>query len=607
MCSQDHPPALDRLCQGEDPCLDWDQSNHGKKDNIRMEESAQIGSYMRTLLQSYERMRGRNPHEAGIPFWDLVVISAGDHSQEEWYREQLNLKQTVGELPLVNYLCVADPPGSRIGSGGSTLHILKKLDSIYPSRLYEWRVLIIHAGGYSKRLPSHSCTGKIFSPLPISTGEGLPYQMLDLKLAMYLPFLTAMEPGVFITASDDIEVFSLSSQVCPGGKGETITALAHPSSLYIGTNHGVYVMEELGESKDPQKEEWVKQEVRTCLEVLQKPRVDLMRRRGAILDREGSETVYSDSAFWFHTPTTRKMIDLYSATFPLESELCLYTHILTCLGKREEKDYVTKLLSETGKGVAVKRAVHSAVGHTRMDILALYQSKYYHLGTIEEYLHGITSNKHLRIELNFQNVVCSKIEDVSKIQGIVLQSILRKEVIVPQDSIVEYSIIDSKVVLGPKTILSSTHVSDELDIPSGFLYHTVPVTIRDNQREYVTVAFHHTDDMKYTADKSENLQYGGKLLEVLYEAQPDIYRPETVFLSSPASLWNAKLFTSHPCMAESFKETVRMVSLLDTNTGGPSPEQSGGSALYSMDDLVTIKDGEGVLEFRKKLINLYKN
>ena len=30
--------------------------------------------------------------------------------------------------------------------------------------------------------------------------------MLDLKLALYLPFLEAMEPGVFITASDDIEV-----------------------------------------------------------------------------------------------------------------------------------------------------------------------------------------------------------------------------------------------------------------------------------------------------------------------------------------------------------------------------------------------------------------
>ena len=45
-----------------------------------------------------------------------------------------------------------------------------------------------------------------FSPLPI-VSSGPPYQMLDLKLALYLPFLKAMEPGVFIAASDTIEVF----------------------------------------------------------------------------------------------------------------------------------------------------------------------------------------------------------------------------------------------------------------------------------------------------------------------------------------------------------------------------------------------------------------
>ena len=45
-----------------------------------------------------------------------------------------------------------------------------------------------------------------FSPLPI-VSSGPPYQMLDLKLALYLPFLKAMQPGVFIAASDTIEVF----------------------------------------------------------------------------------------------------------------------------------------------------------------------------------------------------------------------------------------------------------------------------------------------------------------------------------------------------------------------------------------------------------------
>ena len=132
--------------------------------------------------------------QAGIPFWDLVVVSAGDASQEAWYEAQLQLKQEAGELPKVPskhvaftllfstkvpFLCVADPPGPRVGSGGSTLHILALLEAKHPGKLDQWKVtilnlpserfdlkcvqvLILHAGGYSKRLPSHSCSGKIF-------------------------------------------------------------------------------------------------------------------------------------------------------------------------------------------------------------------------------------------------------------------------------------------------------------------------------------------------------------------------------------------------------------------------------------------------------------
>lgn len=33
------------------------------------------------------------------------------------------------------------------------------------------------------------------------------YQMLDMKLAMYIPFIRKMQPGVFVTCADDIEVF----------------------------------------------------------------------------------------------------------------------------------------------------------------------------------------------------------------------------------------------------------------------------------------------------------------------------------------------------------------------------------------------------------------
>jgi fucose-1-phosphate guanylyltransferase len=63
-------------------------------------------------------------------------------------------------------------------------------------------VLLIHAGGFSKRLPNVSVIGKIFAALPFGT----PYSMLELKLASYIDFPKKMIPGVFVTCADDIEL-----------------------------------------------------------------------------------------------------------------------------------------------------------------------------------------------------------------------------------------------------------------------------------------------------------------------------------------------------------------------------------------------------------------
>jgi len=594
---------LQDLCEGLDPSPTDMRNTEPKKDlDSKMEESAKIGSYMRGLLEKYEKIRGCSPKEVGVPFWDLVVISAGDESQETWYKAQLELKKESGDLPSVPYLCVADPPGPRIGSGGSTLHILTKLRHDFGEKINSWRIIIIHAGGYSKRLPSHSCSGKIFSPLPIHTGKGGPYQMLDLKLAMYLPFMEIMEPGVFITASDDIEVFNIDKLEKEGRNGESITALAHPSSLYIGTTHGVYVMKDLSLNHENL------QDVSTCLEVLQKPTVDLMRSRGAVIKTEKDEKVYSDSAFWFDAPLTNKLIDLYKEIGPLDVEMCIYGDLLTCLGERDDKHYIGKLysLDEEKKDIQVRKQIHKKLGQTDLAILSLHQSKFYHLGTTQEYLHGLTNDKNLRVELNLENIVCSKIEkDAGEIRGIVLNSVINEVASIPQDSIVEYSIFDAKVSLGPKTILSNIHIDHDLEVPAGFLYHTIAVTI-DGDRKYVTVAFHNTDDMKFTSDVtlSQNLLYGGKLLDKLYTAAPERFNPKTVFPGSTSvSLWNAKLFSAQKTMSESFKDTVEMISIIDNqgqNNLDCKPE------LYSMDDLVRLKDCIGILDYRKRLTELYK-
>ena len=78
----------------------------------------------------------------------------------------------------------SDPPGAKIGNGGATMHVLEQMkESVGWEELKKsiWltlesvgsncadhagRVLLLHAGGYSQRLPSVSVVGKIFMGIP---------------------------------------------------------------------------------------------------------------------------------------------------------------------------------------------------------------------------------------------------------------------------------------------------------------------------------------------------------------------------------------------------------------------------------------------------------
>lgn len=87
---------------------------------------------------------------------------------------------------------------------------MERLAELYGDRSFAMRILLIHTGGQSKRLPSHSVLGKLFALLPLPADT--EFQMLDLKLAMYTPFLARMAPGVFLTCSDDIETYALPGE-----------------------------------------------------------------------------------------------------------------------------------------------------------------------------------------------------------------------------------------------------------------------------------------------------------------------------------------------------------------------------------------------------------
>lgn len=114
----------------------------------------------------FESIRGK---EVDIAFWDIVVITALDESQKDAYEIQLQSKLARGELPLgVKYHVFYDPPGPKIGNGGSVLVTIGDLLKIYDEKkLMNSKILMLPAGGYSQRLPNASVLGKAFTALPV--------------------------------------------------------------------------------------------------------------------------------------------------------------------------------------------------------------------------------------------------------------------------------------------------------------------------------------------------------------------------------------------------------------------------------------------------------
>ncbi|KAG7488378.1 hypothetical protein MATL_G00032030 [Megalops atlanticus] len=206
---------------------------------------AKLQNATREKLKKFSHVRGKDVRTG--EFWDIVVVTAADEDQKDAYERQISEKLRKKELPLgTTYHVFADPPGPKIGNGGSTLHALQRLKEKYGQRLCGFKIILIHAGGYSQRLPNASALGKIFTALPL--GDPV-YQMLELKLAMYIDFPVHMKPGVLVTCADDIELYSIKDTESITFDRMGFTALGHPSPISIGTTHGVFVLEPVAESK----------------------------------------------------------------------------------------------------------------------------------------------------------------------------------------------------------------------------------------------------------------------------------------------------------------------------------------------------------------------
>ncbi|ESN98854.1 hypothetical protein HELRODRAFT_67205, partial [Helobdella robusta] len=507
-------------------------------------------------------------------FWDVVVLTALDAEQQTAYECFINEKKINKEIPTgVDYYVFPDPLGPKIGCGGATMNVIYHLNKIYNEKLNKLFILIINAGGFSQRMPTMAALGKIFMSLPFGSPV---WQIFDLKLACYLPFLQNMNPGYFQASSDTIEVFNEAIlENCEvlqySFKNEGLTALAHPSTVNIGESHGVFVVDDPQEINNHSLNELCTTFI-NCSEVLQKPTLQNMEDKKAILKlKDGEVFVYTDSCFYFDQKFAKKLLDFYELEKPLTCEIDGYGDFMQSLGPNASTDFISDVrnVSVTTESLRPTRLkLFNALNGSNLNVIAFNESEFYHLGTMNEYLENLNPFCSLGKIIEWKPITSSYFAtDTSNIadDATVIECLATQHLAVKNRAIIEYCEFNCPIQIGQNCIVSNCYLGKKLEgiqlnIPQDCMICTLPINGKNGNIEYVTLTFNINDDLKKVYQSPEDVKYFGKHLADLFTSPL-----ECEFHNNIYSLWNCKLFSCEPDMHLSLLSSFRLIENISSS------------------------------------------
>lgn len=204
--------------------------------------------------EAFLRNEANSSMRAMATGWDYLIVTASNERQASAYEAQLRVRRELGLLAGVReVLVVADPAGKRVGSGGSTVACLMEVlrrelagrgadlgdPGAWQAALERLRILIVHAGGDSTRLPAYGPCGKAFMPVPGDSDSGVGETLFDRQLPTYLalPQQGHGNGQIVVAAGDDIKEFDPSEvRLAPTG----VTALGSMATPEQASRHGVF-------------------------------------------------------------------------------------------------------------------------------------------------------------------------------------------------------------------------------------------------------------------------------------------------------------------------------------------------------------------------------
>ena len=442
-----------------------------------------------------------------FPRWDYVILTASNEQQAEGFRKQLEERKSF--LPKhTKFVAIPDRDGQRVGSGGATLEVLKYLRSQEES-FEKLRVLVIHSGGDSKRVPQYSALGKLFSPVPHKLPNGRNSTLFDEFMICMSSVPSRIREGMVLLSGDVLLLFN-PLQIDYNNVGAA--AISFKEHVETGKNHGVYLNGENGN-------------VKCCL---QKKSVETLRSVGAV---NNSDCVDIDTgALIFSTEMMNSLYSLiatpedYDRHVNARTRLSLYADFLYPLA---EDSTLEDFYKEKPEGefcpelTAARERVWKVLRPYRMKLLRLAPAKFIHFGTTREILGLMNGGVDEYKDLGWSRIVGSSIKGDTAGYN----SVLSSRSTIGEGCYLEVSYVHRNSKIGDHCVLSYIEVSDR-EIPDNVVLHG----LKQRDGSFVVRIFGIGDNPK------ENKLFGRDLDELEQKLGVRLWE------NSAHSLWEANLY-----------------------------------------------------------------
>ncbi|MBO5408285.1 MAG: bifunctional fucokinase/L-fucose-1-P-guanylyltransferase [Clostridia bacterium] len=476
-------------------------------------------------------------------YWDYVILTASNELQAEGYRSQLKSREECGFLPKhTHFAVIPDPDGKRVGSGGATLSVIRYIAEHRGSSDFSGlRILVIHSGGDSKRVPQYSALGKLFSPVPNQLPNKMASTLFDEFMMVMSSVPGRIREGMLLASGDVLLLFN-PLQIDYSGVGAAAISFKEP--VETGKNHGVFVQGDNG----------------NVSAFLHKQSVEQLTKKNAV--NENGYVDIDTGAVVFAPQMLSSLYSLVCTNGVLEEEkfnqyvnekvrLSLYGDFLYPLAETStlEAFYQEKPEGEFSDELLwAREQVWNVLRPYRMKLLRFAPAKFIHFGTTSEILRLMSSEIEKYYNLGWRRQVNSSVPKHSAGYS----SIVSDGANVGENCYFEVSYVHSGVSIGENSLLSYLEVK-EGNIPSDVVLHG----LKQRDKKFVARIYGVGDNPKLSL--ADNCPFCGVLLSDFLAkyslSDADLWDGED------RTLWNAKLYPVCDTMEEAVAQTLNLYQL----------------------------------------------